>query len=257
MNTQLILSLISGFFISSIAAYLGTLMLSKKMSVVAGPLAHLAFPGVALAIIYHFSFAFGVFPFVIFGAILIWLLEKKTKLPMENLTAVIFAFGVGTSLLFLPIDQAEEALVGSIMKISAWETVMVVVLSILVYLSVRHIYKKMILININEEIAIAKKINVSQYNLVYLLSIAVVVALGVYLVGGLITVALIAIPAGAARNISRSVPEYKFWAVLFGSLGTISGILFSLIWNLPTGPLIVVVEAIIFSLSLGYKLVNK
>lgn len=257
MNTQLILSLISGFFISSIAAYLGTLMLSKKMSVVAGPLAHLAFPGVALAIIYHFSFAFGVFPFVIFGAILIWLLEKKTKLPMENLTAVIFAFGVGTSLLFLPIDQAEEALVGSIMKISAWETVMVVVLSILVYLSVRHIYKKMILININEEIAITKKINVSQYNLVYLLSIAVVVALGVYLVGGLITVALIAIPAGAARNISRSVPEYKFWAVLFGSLGTISGILFSLIWNLPTGPLIVVVEAIIFSLSLGYKLVNK
>lgn len=257
MNTQLILSLISGFFISSIAAYLGTLMLSKKMSIVAGPLAHLAFPGVALAIIYHFSFAFGVFPFVIFGAILIWLLEKKTKLPMENLTAVIFAFGVGTSLLFLPIDQAEEALVGSIMKISAWETVMVVVLSILVYLSVRHIYKKMIQININEEIAIAKKINVSQYNLVYLLSIAVVVALGVYLVGGLITVALIAIPAGAARNISRSVPEYKFWAVLFGSLGTISGILFSLIWNLPTGPLIVVVEAIIFSLSLGYKLVNK
>lgn len=257
MNIQLILSLISGFFISSIAAYLGTLMLSKKMSVVAGPLAHLAFPGVALAIIYHFSFAFGVFPFVIFGAILIWLLEKKTKLPMENLTAVIFAFGVGTSLLFLPIDQAEEALVGSIMKISAWETVMVIVLSALVYFSVKYIYKKMILININEEIAIAKKINVSQYNLIYLLSIAVVVALGVYLVGGLITVALIAIPAGAARNISRSLPKYKFWAVLFGSLGTITGILISLMWNLPAGPLIVVVEAIIFSLSLGYKLVNK
>ena len=95
MNTQLILSLISGFFISSIAAYLGTLMLSKKMSVVAGPLAHLAFPGVALAIIYHFSFAFGVFPFVIFGAILIWLLEKKTKLPMENLTAVHICFRCG------------------------------------------------------------------------------------------------------------------------------------------------------------------
>jgi len=253
MNTQLILSLISGLFISSISAYLGTLMLSKKMSVVAGPLAHLAFPGVAFAIIYHFSFAFGVFPFVILGAILIWFLEKKTKLPMENLTAVIFAFGVGTSLLFLPIDQAEEALVGSIMKISAWETITVVVLSVLVYLSVRYIYKKMILININEDIAIVKKINVSTYNLIYLLSIAVVVALGVYLVGGLITVALIAIPAGAARNISRSLSEYKFWAVFLGSVGAITGIIVSQILHLPTGPLIVFVEAILFSLTIIQK----
>jgi len=257
MNTQLILSLVSGLFISSIAAYLGTLMLSKKMSVVAGPLAHLAFPGVALAIIYHFSFAFGVFPFVIIGAILIWFLEKKTKLPMENLTAVIFAFGVGSSLLFLPIDQAEEALVGSIMKISAWETIMVIVLSLLVYLCVKHIYKKIILININEEIAIAKKVNVSLYNLIYLLSIAVVVALGVYLVGGLITVALIAIPAGTSRNISRSLPEYKFWAVLVGSIGTVTGILVSLLLGLPTGPLIVVVQATFFLLSVVYKQIGK
>jgi ABC-type Mn2+/Zn2+ transport system permease subunit len=232
-------------------------MLSKKMSVVAGPLAHLAFPGVALAIVYHFSFALGVFPFVIFGAILIWFLEKKTKLPMENLTAVIFAFGVGTSLLFLPIDQAEEALVGNIMKISGWETAMVTVLSVLVYLSVKRIYKKMILININEEIAIAKKINVSFYNLVYLLSIAVVVALGVYLVGGLITVALIAIPAGASRNISRSLPEYKFWAVVIGAVGTVLGILFSQAWGLPAGPTIIVIEAIIFSMSLVFKLSQK
>ena len=257
MNTQLILSLVSGLFISSIAAYLGTLMLSKKMSVVAGPLAHLAFPGVALAIIYHFSFAFGVFPFVILGAILIWFLEKKTKLPMENLTAVIFAFGVGTSLLFLPIDQAEEALVGSIMKISSWETIMVVVLSVFVYFSVQYIYKKIILININEDIAIVKKINVSTYNLIYLLSIAVVVALGVYLVGGLITVALIAIPAGAARNISRSLPEYKFWAVFFGIAGTIIGMFISQQWGLPTGPLIVVIEAILFLLSVVYKQIRR
>lgn len=253
MSTQLILSLISGLLISAIAAYLGTLMLSKKMSVVAGPLAHLAFPGVALAIIYHFSFAYGVFPFVILGAILIWLLERKTKLPMENLTAVIFAFGVGTSLLFLPIEEAEAALVGTIMSISAWETVMVVVLSILVYLIVRYIYKTMILINIYEEIAQAQKINVSLFNLVYLLAIAIVVALGVYLVGGLITVALIAIPAGAARNLSKSLSAYKFWAVTLGVLGTGVGIILSQVWNLPTGPFIVVIEAILFSISLVYK----
>ena len=105
MSSQLILTLISGIFISGIAGYLGTLMLSKKMSAVAGPLAHLAFPGVALALIFGFNISLGVFPFVIIGAILIWLLEERTKLPMENLAAIIFASGVGTALLFLPKRQ--------------------------------------------------------------------------------------------------------------------------------------------------------
>ena len=257
MNLQLTISLISGLLISSVSAYLGTLMLSKRMSVVAGPLAHLAFPGVALAIIYDFSFAFGVFPFVIIGAIMIWFLERKTKLPMENLTAVIFAIGVGTSLLFLPIAKAEEALVGSIMQISVWESLMVFVLSLLVFVTVRYIYKTMMLINIYEDIAEAQKINISLYNLVYLLSIAVIVAMGVYLVGGLITVASIAIPAGASRNLSKSLSEYKFCAVLFSCIGTTFGILISLVCNLPTGPLIVVSNAVIFLLSLVYKMSRK
>ena len=84
MDYQVYLTLISGIFIGGIAGYLGTLMLSKKMSAVAGPLAHLAFPGVALALLYGFSnIALGVFPFVIIGAFLIWLLEKRTKLPWK------------------------------------------------------------------------------------------------------------------------------------------------------------------------------
>lgn len=253
MTIQLFLSLLSGLLISSTAAYLGTLMLSKRMSVVAGPLAHLAFPGAALAIMYHFSLALGVFPFVILGALFIWYVERKTKLPMENLSAVIFAIGVGTSLLFLPIGKAQAALVGSIMQITAIESAMVVILSVAVFLSVRFIYSTMLLINIYEDIVIAQKVNVAKYNLVYLLSIAIVVAMGVYLVGGLITAALIAIPAGAARNISRSLTAYKRNAIIFGVTGTLVGMILSLIFVLPTGPLIVVTQAILFLGSLIYK----
>ncbi|MEN8253356.1 MAG: metal ABC transporter permease [Patescibacteria group bacterium] len=253
MTLQLILSLTSGIIISGIAAYLGTLMLSKRMSVVAGPLAHLAFPGVAIAILCGFDLALGVFPFVLLGAIFIWLLERKTKLPMENLSAVIFATGVGSSLLFLPIAEAEEALVGNIMQISSIETIMITILGIIVFFSTQKIYKNIILINIHEDLVKVDKKNIDLYNLVYLLAVAVVVALGVYLVGGLITAALIAIPAGASRNISSSLFQYKLWAVIFGILGTVMGIIFSLIFNLSAGPLIIVSGAIIFLLSLFFQ----
>lgn len=253
MTEQLILSFISGIMISGLAAYLGTLMLSKRMSVIAGPLAHLTFPGVALAIVCGFNLAWGVFPFVFIGALLIWILERRTKLPMENLSAVIFAVGVGSSLLFLPIGEAEEALVGNIMHITLNESIMVVVLGTITLFLVRHMYNGMMLMNIHEDLVKIEKKNIALYNLGYLLAIAMVVALGVYLVGGLITAALIAIPAGASKNISKSLPSYKLWAVAFGIFGTIAGITFSLVFRVPTGPMIIVSDACIFLISLLFQ----
>ncbi len=249
MLNQLFLTLISAIFISGVAGYLGTLMLSRKMSVVAGPLAHLALPGVALAIIYGFSMSLGAFPFVILGAIAIWGLERRTSLPMENLSAIIFAFGVGTAFLILPIGEAEEALVGNITKINLSETIMTVVLSILVFYFLKFMYRKIMLINIHEDLAKVEGISVSLYNLFYLLSIAIVVSLSVYLVGGLITAALIAIPAASAKNISNTLFSYGVLAITFGIVAAVAGIFVSNFFNLPTGPMIIILNAVLFLFS--------
>jgi len=253
MGTQLILTFISGIFISGVAGYLGTLMLSRKMSVVAGPLAHLSLPGAALAIIYDWSLFIGVFPFVILGTILIWILERKTKLPMENLAAIIFAFGVGSALLILPLDQAEAALIGSINTISFPETLVVITIASLAFILTKVIYEKIILTNIHEDLAQSCEINVSFYNLLYLFSIGLVVSLGVYLVGGLITAALIAIPSAIAKNLSHNLTSYKIWAILSGIAATIVGVVLNYFYHLPTGPLIIVVGACFFVITILIK----
>ena len=227
-------------------------MLSKKMSVVAGPLAHLALPGVALALIFGFSISLGAFPFVILGAILIWILERRTNLPMENLAAIIFASGVGTALLILPIGKAEEALVGNITKITPQETLITVLLGLLVFYIIGRIYKKMMLMNIYEDVAVVEGVNTSLYNLLYLLIIAIVVALGVYLVGGLITAALIAVPAASAKNISKGLSGYKLAAVIFGAISAAGGIVIAKFVELPTGPLVIVFGAILFLISVVF-----
>jgi ABC-type Mn2+/Zn2+ transport system permease subunit len=221
-------------------------MLSRKMSVVAGPLAHLALPGVALALIYSFSMSLGAFPFVILGAIAIWGLERKTNLPMENLSAIIFALGVGTAFLILPIGKAEEALVGNITKITLPETMMTIILSILIFYFLKFMYRKIMLINIHEDLAKVEGISVSLYNLFYLLSIAIVVSLSVYLVGGLITAALIAIPAASAKNISHNLFSYKVLAIIFGVTAAVAGIFISKFFGLPTGPMIIILNAVLF-----------
>ena len=253
MSNQFLLSLIVGIFVGGAAGYLGTLMLSKRMALVAGPLGHLTLPGIALALIYGFDISLGAFPFVILGIIFIWLFEIRTKLPMEALTAVVFASGVAIAFLFLPIGQAEAALVGDISKVNFGEAVISVVLTVFLFLIITKIYPKTVLINVSEDLAKSQGINVKKYNLVYLILIAVIVALGVKIVGGLLTAALVAIPACSARNLSRNLFQYAFGASIIGIISSSSGIFIFELTGFPAGPLIILANAVAFLISAIFK----
>ena len=253
MEIQFFLSLICGIFIGGVAGFLGTLMLSKRMALVAGPLGHLTLPGVALALIYGFDVSLGAFPFLILGIILIWLFEIKTKLPMEALTAIVFALGVATAFLFLPMEKAERALVGDITKVSLNEVIITAVLCLLVFFLVKKIYPKMVLINISEDLAKVERVDVKKYNFLYLFCIAIIVALGVKMVGGLLTAALVAIPSASSRNLSKNLFQYTLLATIFGIISSVLGILLFKITNIPAGPLIIIVSSLIFLISTIFK----
>jgi ABC-type Mn2+/Zn2+ transport system permease subunit len=253
MDNQFLLSLIVGISVGGAAGYLGSLMLSRRMALVAGPLGHLTLPGIALALMYGFDVSLGAFPFVIFGIILIWLFEMRTKLPMEALTAVVFASGVAITFLFLPIEQAEAALVGDISRVGFAEATISVVLAFFLFLVVKKIYSKIVLINISEELALSEEINIKKYNLIYLGSIAMIVALGVKMVGGLLTAALVAVPASAARNLSRNLAQYAFGAMVIGIISSFLGISFFKLTGFPAGPLIILAGTLIFLISIIFR----
>jgi len=253
MSQQFILSLVSSIAIGSVAGYLGSLMLQKKMSLVAGPLGHLAFPGVALALLYGFDTSLGAFPFVILGILFVWYLESKTTIPAETLTAIVFAVGVSTAVVFLPIDKAEEALAGNVDTISTSVTIMTVVLSIIIFITIKKIFDKMVLLNVSEDLATIEGVNVKKYNLIYFLAIAIIVALGVKLVGVLLTVALIALPAATAQNLATSMKSYVKLSILFGTLAPLLGLALSNFTTIPTGILIILSGAVLFLLSLLFR----
>lgn len=253
MEIHYLLSLIVGIFIGAASGYLGSLMLSKRMALVAGPLGHLTLPGIALALIYGFDVSLGAFPFVILGIIVIWLFEMRTKLPMEALTAIIFASGVAVAFLFLPIAQAETALVGDISQVSFWDGVISIFLCLSLFLVIRKIYPKMTLISISEDLAKVEGINIKKYNFIYLAAIAIIVALGVKIVGGLLTAALVAIPAATARNLSKNLSQYTFGGMIIGSLSCLLGILLFKLTGFPAGPLVILTATFFFLISLIFK----
>lgn len=253
---QFILSLISAVFIGGVAGYLGSLMITKRMGLVGGPLGHLALPGVALALVYHFNVFYGALLTIIVGGVLIWLLEIKTKAPLEALTGLVFAAGVALGFLILPFSeehQLEEALVGDITKISFSDTLLAIILSTLIFLIIKNIYSKLVLAEISEDLAKTKGINVKKYNLLYLACVGLIVALTVKLVGGLLPVALIIIPALTARNLFKSSLGYSFGSLIFGIISAVLGIFLAQVYILPAGLLIILAGTLVFIVSMFFK----
>jgi len=256
MSVNFFSILITGIFIGGVAGYLGSLMITKKMGLVGGPLGHLALPGVALALVYHFNVFLGALLTIILGGILIWLLEIKTKAPMEALTGLVFATGVALGFLILPFSnehQLEEALVGDITKISFSDMILVIILSTLIFLIIKKIYPKLLLAEICEDLAKAEGINVKKYNFIYLFSVAIIVAQTVRLVGGLLPVALIVIPALTAKNFSKSSFQYSFGSLVFGAISATLGIFLSQMTKYPAGLLIILSGFLFFLLSIIFK----
>jgi len=248
VTAQLLTSLAAGVFIAGAAGYMGSLMLSRRMALAADPLSHLTLPGIALAMIHGFDVSLGAFPFVVLGILLIWVLELRTKLPMEALTAIVFSSSVAIAFLFLPVDQAEAALVGDISRTGPRDTIASVVASVLIVLAVWRSYSKLVLVNVSEDLAVSEGISVRRSNLVFLFLVGVIVSLGVKIVGGLLTAALVAIPAAVAKNIAKNMRQYAFGSLAVGALS--AAVALYHLTGLPAGPLIILVNTVLFLASL-------
>jgi ABC-type Mn2+/Zn2+ transport system permease subunit len=143
--------------------------------------------------------------------------------------------------------------VGDITRVRFGEAIISFILVISLFLIVKKIYSKIVLMNISEELAKSEEVNVKKYNLIYLGSIAIVVALGVKMVGGLLTAALVAIPASSAKNLSRDLTQYAFVSMIIGMISSSLGIILFKITGFPAGPLIILASTSIFLISMVFK----
>jgi len=253
ISIQLLLAIIMVAFVGGIAGFIGSLMVTKRMALMGGALGHLTLPGVALALLYDFDVSLGALLFLFFGIMLIWFFEQRTQLPTEALTAVVFASSLAVAFLFLPKEKTTQALIGDISQITFLTALITIILSVVIFFVMKKVYSKLVLISISQDIAHSMGINLRVYNFIYLTCIALIVALGVRIVGGLMTAALVAIPACTSRNASKNLVQYSYGAMFIGALSCLLGTLFFNYTQIPAGPLIIIFSAGLFLISLVFK----
>jgi zinc transport system permease protein len=249
VSEVVIYSLVTAVFVGVSAGYLGSLMVLEKMALVGDALSHVALPGLAIGVLFGFDPLVGAFAFLFASAVIIWHIQRVTKISFEALVGAMFTFALAVGILLMgnDLEALEEALFGDITQVTVYHMGAAVVISIAAVFLTKLIYKKLVLAMISEDLAIAKGINIAKTNLLYLFLVSLVVAIGIQIVGTLLVGFLVIVPAIAAKNLSGNMRKYSIYSVVFGAASAVPGILLASYLSLPPGPVVVVVGITIFA----------
>ena len=238
-------------FVGVSAGYLGSLMVLEKMALVGDALSHVALPGLAIGYLLNFNPYIGGFAFLFVSAVIIWYVQRITRISFEALVGASFTLALAVGIMIIPEIELVEALFGSITNVVIWDTIAAVIISIVSILLTRAIYKKLVLAMISEDLAISKGIDVAKTNLLYLFLVSVVVAIGIKIVGTLLVGFLVIVPAIAARTLSSNMFKYTLLSAVFGVVSAFSGILLTNYFpGVPPGPLVVFSGIAIFAVTI-------
>lgn len=253
MNEIFLLQLIIGGAIGIGAGYIGAFMILRRMALVGDALSHVALPGLALALLFNFNPFLGAFAGLFVAIVGIWFLERKTNLPSETLVGIFFTTALALGILLTPEPELLEALFGDIGNVTNKDLYIALPVIALVIFALKLISKSLTLGTISKDLTQSMKIPVNAINFIFLLMVAVIVAIGIKVTGTLLMGALVIIPAAAGRNISRTFSHYTLMSAILGGVAAIAGIAIAHQYGLAPGPLVVLSGGVLFLISLLFK----
>ena len=244
---------VTGSLIAISAGMLGSFALLRRMSLVADSMSHIALPGIALGLMFHFNVLLGSVIFLLAGVFIVWLTENKTNLNTEALVGVLYTLSLAVAALLATEEEILDSLFGNIANLGGVDFIIGSVVSIVVIFVLLYYSKKIILSMISSDFARSLKINPKVVELIFLLVFAVTIAVGIKFIGALLMGALIIIPSATARNLSTQFKNYMLLSALFGFLSVNFGLFLSIAHGIPAGPVIVVISSVFFFLSVFFR----
>ena len=249
METPLAQVLIVGALIAAASGVLGSFALLKRMALVGDALSHVAFPGIALGLMFNFNPFLGALAFLILGITIIWLIEHKTRLPVDTLVGIMFSLALAIGAILVPEEKIEEVLFGNIMAVSSLDLWLAAVLSLGSLFFLITFYKRLTLTMISRDLSYSAGSRPHLFEFLFLLVFALMVATGIKFAGALLIGSLIIIPAAIARNIASSMKNYLLLSGLIGTIGALFSVYVSFTYGLEAGPVFVIASGIVFFIS--------
>ncbi len=255
-DSFIVYALAAGLALALVVGPLGSVVVWRRMAYFGDTLAHAALLGVALAVAADQLPMAGVGIIgVLIAAVLFWL-EKQRDLSTDTLLGILSHTALALGLIVLSVIQSQgfninlmSYLFGDLLAVDQSDLVLMYGTVVVILLVFSQILSPLISMSVNEELARVDGVAVEKVRFVFMILLAMVIAVALKVVGILLITALLIIPAATARLFSKSPKQMVLMSVLMAIAAVVLGLYSSLNWDFPTGPAIVVSASLLFFVS--------
>lgn len=248
--------------VSPVFAILGTMIVNNKMAFFSDALGHSALTGIAIGMVLGISnMNISMILFAVIFALLLNFVKNKTNYGADTIISVFSSIAIALGLAMLAqtgnFNKYSSYLVGDILSINNIEILYLFLAFIAVFIFWYFMFNKLNVTSINTTLAKSRGINTKLIDNVFVILIATIVMISIRWIGILLINSLLILPAASSRNIAKNMRSYHLLSVIFSLLAGIMGLILSYYWNIPTGPMIVIISGIIYFITFGLKKMIK
>lgn len=225
------------------AGLVGCFAVMRRMSLAADALSHVALPGIGLALALEIHPIIGAVAMLIFGAVLVWALEERARAATETVIGVVFSAALAIGSLMTSGEELIDALFGGVGALGWGEIGFGFVAAGAIVWFIVAYKNSLTVMLVSPDVARTAGVDVRRLNLLYLLTFALTIALGLRYLGVLLMGALIIIPAATAKRLGRDLNSMLLLAVAMAVASTVLGTWVAFAIEREIGPLIVTVAA--------------
>ncbi len=248
-------AIIAGVGVALVAGALGCFIVWRRMAYFGDTMSHSALLGVALGFLLDVDPILGVVAVTTLIAFLLLSLQQRPWLSADTLLGILSHASLSLGLVsiglmaWLRIDLLSY-LFGDILAVTEGEILWIYGAGVLVLAVLVAIWRPLLAATVHEDLARAEGVPTARVKMIFMVLIALVIALAMKLVGILLITSLLIIPAATARRFARTPEQMALGAALIGAAAVVIGLQGSLHLDTPSGPSIVVAAAAFFAASL-------
>jgi zinc transport system permease protein len=264
-NPFLLMALAAGFAASFASGIIGSFVVVKRIVSMSGSIAHSVLGGMGFFLWLRRTYGFefltslqGALAAGLLSALLMGWIHLKYKEREDTVIAAIWATGMSIGVIFIALTPGYNVellnfLFGNILWVSHSDLTLLLSLDILIAAAVALFYRRFLAICFDEDQARLQKVPVHTLYLLLLCLVAIAVVLLIQVVGAILVITMLAIPAAIAGSYTQTLARMIIIAILLGALFTLLGMYFSFEFNWPPGATISLVAAAFYVLSLLHK----
>lgn len=252
-------ALLVGVLVALCASLLGTTLVMKRLSFIGDGLSHVAFGAYAVAAVAGITHDMLIIaPMTVIAAVLLLKRGQSAKVKGDAAITMMAVTALAAGYLIMNVFGTRSNVSGdvcstlfgstSVLTLTPFDVAVCAVMSVIVVSCFVLLYNRVFAVTFDEAFAQASGLPVGRYNLVIAVMIALVIVVGMNLVGALLLSALVVFPALAAMRVCRTFRNVTIVAACIGVACALVGMLASILAGTPVGSTIVMCDALAFGL---------